>query len=111
MSINAIGKDCDNIDDATAPRDLAEEQCIRASVAVNDIEASGYLLRCGPTAGSDLDPVHVTCVAADQSGCQSWTVNSGDHLYCALFRLVKTKLVQYGDPYDVPFTATVVRPQ
>ena len=108
LSINAIGLDCWGNASTTAPRDLGLNECIQAGVAVNDIEGSGYLLRCGQ-AGAGLDTVQVTCVE-DSGVCQQWTVESGATLHCALFRIVKTKLVrQHQDPYDVPFTATVAR--
>jgi len=109
MALNAIGLDCSGNPSPVAPRDLAPGQCIQTGVAVNDIEGSGYLLRCGQS-GADLDTVQVTCDAADGGECQQWSVESGETLHCALFQSVKNKFIRtHTVPYDVPFTATVVR--
>ncbi|HXV63919.1 MAG TPA: hypothetical protein VEK15_24675 [Vicinamibacteria bacterium] len=109
MALNAVGLDCLGSPSATSPRDLALNECIQTGVAVNDIEGSGYLLRCGQS-GADLDTVGVTCEVVDAGACQQWSVESGATLHCALFRSQRNKIVRtHDDPYDVPFIATVVR--
>ena len=109
IAFNAVGLDCAGASSTRSPRDLGLNECIQTGVAVNDIEGSGYLLRCGQS-GADLDTVQVTCAVVDGGECQQWTVESGATLNCALFRSQKNKIVRtHTDPYDVPFTATVVR--
>ena len=115
MSINALGKDCDGSPSSIAPRDMTfVSQCIQADVAVNGIEGSGYLLRCGEDkygdpARADLDNVWITCDDVVANRCVRWSIAPGGR--CALFRLMKgNKFVRvHEDPYDMPFTATVER--